>query len=370
LLVVPLIAQVPAASALADGWSIVGSPNHGTGQNQLGGVSCLSSSFCVAVGFRENTKTGKDRTLVESWDGQQWSTNVSPNRGSGNDYLNSVSCISSNLCTAVGWWGKPMQPLVETWDGTSWTIAPSAAAPAPNSALPGVSCLSGSFCVAVGYDRIPRQPHQPGHSQTLTEVWNGSAWAVVASPDPGSDDSLYNVACYSVDFCAAVGTTQVGAHGFFQSLVELWNGTSWSVTSTPNPGSDFNGLYGVSCTSPSSCTAVGSSNLSYPLVESWDGSSWTAVTTPNVGQAVLYSVSCTAGDACTAVGNTSSTDSDRTLVETWNGSAWTVVASPDKPGPVNALAAVSCLASGACTGVGTHDTKGSYTFRTLVEASN
>jgi hypothetical protein len=29
--------------------------------------------------------------------------------------------------------------------------------------------------------------------QTLTERWNGSAWATVASPDPGSSDDLASI---------------------------------------------------------------------------------------------------------------------------------------------------------------------------------
>jgi hypothetical protein len=201
-------------------------------------------------------------------------------------------------------------------------------------------------------------------------VWDGSTWTVVPSPDPGSGGSFNSVACTSVEFCAAAGVTQAGARSFSQSLVEVWNGTSWSVTTTPNPGSETNTLYGVSCTSPSSCTTVGWADQADPLVESWDGTSWTAVTTPNVGQALLSSVSCTAGDACTAVGNTFPGGSSiRTLVESWNGSAWSIVASPDKS-LVNFLNGVSCLATGACTAVGGRYNSPTYIFRTLVEASN
>ena len=235
--------------------------------------------------------------------------------------------------------------------------------------LLSVSCVSARLCIAVGYDKIPEQNHQPGQYQTLVERWDGSTWAVVPSPDPGGDDQFSSVACSSVDFCAAVGSTQLSLQSRSQTLVEVWNGTGWSVTSSPNSGTGSTSLYGVSCTSPSSCTTVGLSYQNDPFVESWNGASWTIVTTPNVGQAVLYAVSCTARDACTAVGNISSTSGDRTLVESWNGSAWSVVASPDKMGLNNVLAAVSCLATGGCTAVGTYD-KSNFIFKTLVEASN
>jgi hypothetical protein len=214
--------------------------------------------------------------------------------------------------------------------------------------------------------KIPAKIHQPRQYQTLAEVWNGSKWTVVPSLDPGSDDYLYGVACSSVDFCVAVGSTQAAEQSVSQSLVELWNGTSWSVTSSPDPGTGSPTLYGVSCTSPSSCTAVGWNGE--PLAETWDGSQWTIATTPNIGRAVFYAVSCTARDACTAVGNSNSSG-DRTLVESWNGSAWSVIASPNKVGLNDNLAAVSCAATSGCIAVGTYD-KSSYIFRTLVEASN
>jgi hypothetical protein len=42
------------------------------------------------------------------------------------------------------------------------------------------------------------------------------------------------------------------------TLAERWNGSSWTVQTTPSPvGSYGSGLAGVSCTSLSTCNAVG-----------------------------------------------------------------------------------------------------------------
>lgn len=83
------------------------------------------------------------------------------------------------------------------------------------------------------------------------------------------------------------------------------------IQSTPNPpGTGTTGsLFGVSCTSDTACTAVGgyrdSSNVARTLVERWDGTSWTIQSSPtpsNVGFSSFFEVSCTSATACTAVG--------------------------------------------------------------------
>jgi len=82
-------------------WSIVPSPNAGTGSNDLFSVSCVSTSDCVAVG---NTFNGSAlETLVMVWDGTVWSIVPSPNAGTGSNELQSVSCVSVSECVAVGY---------------------------------------------------------------------------------------------------------------------------------------------------------------------------------------------------------------------------------------------------------------------------
>jgi hypothetical protein len=82
-------------------WSIVSSPNAGTGDNLLVSVSCVSVSECVAVG-RTNTGSAIE-TLTIVWDGIDWSIVSSPNAGTSDDALDSVSCVSASDCVAVGY---------------------------------------------------------------------------------------------------------------------------------------------------------------------------------------------------------------------------------------------------------------------------
>ena len=78
---------------------------------------------------------------------------------------------------------------------------------------------------------------------------------------------------------------------------------------TPNPpGATFSSLNGVSCPRPSICFAVGdygtdpNSPFARPLIELWDGTSWSIQPSPDVGNGALSAVSCSGPLACTAVG--------------------------------------------------------------------
>jgi hypothetical protein len=77
-------------------------------------------------------------------------------------------------------------------------------------------------------------------------------------PDPKTQGyATYTVACASGSECWAVGSFDNGITT--RTLIEQWDGTSWSVVTTPNSGTStqYNNLYGVACASLSQCWAVG-----------------------------------------------------------------------------------------------------------------
>jgi hypothetical protein len=76
-----------------------------------------------------------------------------------------------------------------------------------------------------------------GVEQTLIEHWNGTSWSVVSSPSPGGASDLKGVAIVSANDIWAVGAFIPSSNVFEQTLIEQWNGTSWSVVSSPSPGS-------------------------------------------------------------------------------------------------------------------------------------
>jgi hypothetical protein len=294
----------------------------------------------MAVGLYSGVVEGTTVTqpLMESWDGTTWSIDDVPFQGFLTMVLNGVSCTSPSNCVAVGYSEPSGLPrtLIETWNGTSWSLATSPNV--PDSQLNGVSCTAPTNCMAVG----------TGPDGNLIEAWDGTAWSVVPSPDPGiNNDVLFGVSCTAPTRCVAVGAADHPVTGGTsgQTLIESWDGTTWTVDANPNPVGGASVLQGVSCTNPTSCIAVGDyfgTTVKQTLVESWDGTAWSLVPSPNQGTTtnVLEGVSCTGPRNCVAVGNN--------LIESWNGTAWSITPSSNLTG----LGGVSCSAASICTAVG------------------
>jgi hypothetical protein len=280
--------------------------------------------------------------------------------------LSGVSCSSANACMAVGTRlaGSPVlegYSLAERWNGKTWTIKPT---PNPKGAtdsnLYAVSCSAASSCMAVGlYEDAAAPTGVP-----FAEVWNGTAWTVGTTPNPkgGTNSGLYGVSCSSARACVAVGNTIMNSHNNLFS--ELWNGRTWTIKTTPRPrGTTYSLLGAVSCRSARFCTAVGdyqvdNSSRSRTLAEAWNGKTWTIKATPNPKDGVngdgFSGVACSSPDACMAVGgyNNSSNSRNLTLAEAWNGKTWTIKASPNPKGATGSnLFGVSCDAS-ACMAIG------------------
>lgn len=73
-----------------------------------------------------------------------------------------------------------------------------------------------------------------GDEQTLTEHWNGSAWKVVPSPDPGtSSNELNSVRGRSASDVWAVGDSADLAKT--RTLILHWDGHTWARVASPNP---------------------------------------------------------------------------------------------------------------------------------------
>ena len=250
LLVALLAAGPTPAAAAGTAWSVRPSPNVGpvsTGA-YLTSVSCVSATFCMAAGDFANTSHGYV-SLFEKWDGRSWSIAPSPSEGKASSYNipNGISCASSSSCMAVG--NTNAQALVEHWDGTRWSGVP---VPAGDDVLNGVDCTSSGACVAVGYFETKAE-----NSRTLVESWNGARWSVVASPNPGpasqyayasgpAHDMLNGVSCASPTWCAAVGAYTTPG-GSLINLAEQWDGKKWSIVPSPDRSSLSNAVDDVSC---------------------------------------------------------------------------------------------------------------------------
>jgi hypothetical protein len=357
---VVVAALTTASSAGASGWGIQPTPNPTIPQGTLSSVSCTSATACTAVGYAPDA-AGTIVTLAERWDGAAWTIQPTPNPADAvTGALDGVSCSSTSACIAVGHYvdgAGTTGTLSEAWDGNAWTVQPTPnPAGATDSELHGMSCSTAVACTAVG-----SSIDSGGSQLTLAQRWNGANWTIQTTPNPtGSDSFLRGVSCTTASACSAVGQ-YTAPGGATAALAEVWDGTTWTTQSTPNTPGANSSLDSVSCTSPSACTAVGHSfgffDTRVSLAERWDGTSWTIQSTPNpIGSSFVYlrGVSCTTPSACTAVGfYTNSAGSQVTLAEVWDGTGWMIQSTPNPAGPTFVgLSGVSCSAPSACTGAG------------------
>lgn len=354
-------------------WSVqTSADNPGPLGAKLAGVACVETRFCLATG------TGRDQLGFEvqlgyRWQSEAWTefTTAEPGDSGGSDRGWGVGCSSSTACMTVG----DFQPrglgyrltLAYGWNGSAFAFSASSGEEISEQHLAGVACPTSSFCSAVGDTNV-------FGVRPFTKSWNGSTWAVGETPLPAGARAgkLTGVACTSASECKAVGeyTESFGAR---LTLVETWNGREWSVQRTPNPLSATRStLSAISCTSASACVAVGSAESEFTarttLVEMWNGTSWSVQTSANPRSATsseLSGVSCTSATACIAVGKTTISGEragSLTLVENWNGREWTLETAVD-PAESTAieLLGVACGSATVCMAVGR------YTDRAGVE---
>jgi hypothetical protein len=132
----------------------------------------------------------------------------------------------------------------------------------------------------------------------LIESWDPapSKWSIVDNPQPGAErDLLFSASAISASDVWAVGDQQ-SADGMFGTLVEHFNGSTWQVVPSPDPGTTGNHLYGVLALESDNVWAVGQRNDAsgpdHELIIHWDGERWSMIPSASHGgaSAALYSV--------------------------------------------------------------------------------
>ena len=321
----------------------------------LNGVSCFSSASCAAVGWYENSSNAHV-TLADRWNGSEWTIQSTPNpEGGTENKLQGVSCASTTSCVTVGHYLKSatLTNLAESWNGSSWTIQ---TAPSPEGAegseLLGVSCTSSTACTSVGRYSVKEKPPAREY-RMLAERWNGSTWSIQSTPAPsGSTESgLQSVWCTSSEACTAVGS-DTNSLGKVVGLVERWNGKEWTTQELSASAA----LVGVSCSSGEACTAV-TGGLS---AERWNGKEWSSQTLPNPvgshesdrynGASSVHGVACPLATQCIAVGSLHRETEETTAAWIWNGAEWSLQGAP-RP-QTGILDGISCPSGTSCEAAG------------------
>lgn len=263
-------------------WRIVPSPNPPStySEVELDSVFALAADDIWAVGYGDNPAglvSPLDITLIEHWNGANWSIVPSPSPDQDENQLHAIAGAASNDLWAVGGRGDgdtccPYESLIEHWDGTSWSVAPN----------PGLTALQGVTAVAVNDVWAVGTPAAGGGD--IIEHWDGTAWTGISAPiknDAGGGIYLRAVTAVSATDIWAVGDQEnpgIGEGGTDYSVTEHWDGTAWTVVGLALQNST---LGGVAATGPSNAWAVDATGLMQ--TQHWDGATWSVIPTPNPG---------------------------------------------------------------------------------------
>ncbi len=324
--------------------------------DRLYGAAGTSSSDVWAVGLEPGA------SLIMHWDGSCWTVSYDQPVG----YFSSVSAASASDAWAVGgtsWW-NPSHTLAEHWDGTSWTQV-STPDEGGSAIFNGVAATSASNAWAVG--SIGPGPGDPAIDSPLIEHWDGTAWSAQSFAVPTDGGQFVTVAATSADDAWAVGNTGGTSEGTGQTtMIEHWDGSSWTRVSSPNPAGQGNWLQGVTAISADDAWAVGrtttDSGLWKPLIMHWDGSTWSMVTSPDpAGDSGLRSVAAAgSADDVWAVGQTETCafggGNCTTVAMHWDGSTWTTASTVNPSSSyLNALLGVTVIGGDDVWAVGSTD---------------
>src|SRR5262249_2948630 len=100
---------------------------------------------------------GTWHTLAEHWTGDGWHMELPQDRGASvANYLSGVTAVSPTEIWAVGSYGPgstPLQTLIERWNGSQWSIMPSANQGSGQNNLNAVVAASPTDIWAVGDHR-------------------------------------------------------------------------------------------------------------------------------------------------------------------------------------------------------------------------
>jgi hypothetical protein len=308
----------------------------GGGDNHLLGAAEIAANDVWAAGRSRNSNAGDPpfQTLIERWNGTSWVAISSPNSGALSSELWDVAGTSSNDVWAVGDYqlavtgGSIWQTLIEHWNGANWSIIPSPNVPSStgNNILEAVTALSATNAWAAGeYHPTPGSAYA-----TLIEHWDGASWSVVPGPPnvPGTtgDNILLKIAGVSSNDLWAVGwadqTLSTATNpSKSQTLAAHWNGASWSLVTSQNVTGD-DAFFAVNAvTGQGNVWAVGGSyagTTEQPLLERWNGSSFAVVATASQpGQAGLYDVIAVSPNDVWVSGFSGNAGAFRTLTENY-----------------------------------------------------
>lgn len=199
------------------------------------------------------------------------------------------------------------------------------------SGFDGLAAVSPCNVWAVGGAGNPISP--------FIEHWDGSSWAVVPSPDPGGTAGLTAVSAASASDIWAVGDS-FGTH---DNLILHYDGSAWTQVPSPNLG-DETRLVSVDARAANDAWASGvtfdANGDGQAVILHWNGTNWSQATLPpELTDTTVDGISADSATDAWAVVNGSG-DAIPSMLR-WDGTSWTLVPFPTPLSEVTSVSAVS-----------------------------
>jgi hypothetical protein len=223
-------------------WSLFPAPKFGKkDQANVFAMTSSSANDVWAIGSLVNLGTGLVSPLFEHWNGTAWTATTGE---SSNDFLFGASADATNDAWAVGFnVSDSITTSAMHWDGTNWKRVATPNVGEGTNKLNAVLALAPNDVWAVGFS-TPVAPPRQAATLTLIEHFDGASWTVVPSPKVGPNsvnqsNRLLGLTANSANDIWAFGSNfAADGSGHQMTLLLHWDGTSWTVASSPSPTKD------------------------------------------------------------------------------------------------------------------------------------
>jgi hypothetical protein len=275
----------------ASAWKVM----HVDGSHYISSISCPNTGFCAAVDDDGNVVISTNPTQG----GGAWTvTHVNDSNCAGSSTpteppcsLTGVSCPSSSLCVATRSRGDVVVSSNPTGGAATWNIAHVDA-----NHLAGVSCPSTHMCVAVDIlgNAVTSTNPTGGQAAWKTTHIDGTDCSITETSAPCF---LFGVSCPAVSLCVAVD----GGGNVVTSTRPTTGAAAWKVVNlVGDSAAGAPSMDGVSCPSTIFCVVIATAAAGNGIVLTTSNptgaaSAWTQA---NSGGTALMAVSCSDNSHC------------------------------------------------------------------------
>lgn len=313
-------------------WNFIPSPNVSGADNSLNAIAATAENdIWVSGSYRYPGELSQ--SLVQHWDGQQWSIVNVPEVGT----VHQLFGVPSDDIWALGSATKPAPQFLLHWNGTTWE---KVASDIHARSLGGSSEIDvweveypdtlrhwngTSWEHSKGTGSVP--PPQPiwdikafdstdiwavgdyyislGIIYPILIRWDGENWSYAAAPSP----NLYAFTSIDGTHSNDVWIASVHTYGYNGSDLYHWNGSQWKKFRGPRSRQEINIYTGLAALANDDVWAVGAKTVdseeSQAVVGHWDGTRWSSISLPLLDgtNAILYDIAAVNYEDLWAVGS-------------------------------------------------------------------